>query len=89
MLAEVSKPMEAFGFEQAQKEYTLQSFGRYIFILIYFFTKLQKEGSFKSKKSKENCTTLASHYVHHCQPKKIILLSQLLSTKTNGNNIFD
>jgi hypothetical protein len=25
--AEVSKPMEAFGFEQAQKEYTLQSFG--------------------------------------------------------------
>merc|ERR1719285_1275493 len=27
VLAEVSKPMEAFGFEQAQKEYTLQSFG--------------------------------------------------------------
>merc|ERR1719410_2557900 len=27
ILAEVSKPMEAFGFEQAQKEYTLQSFG--------------------------------------------------------------
>ena len=27
MLAEVSKPMEAFGFEQAQKEYSLQSFG--------------------------------------------------------------
>jgi histone demethylase JARID1 len=25
--AEVSKPMEAFGFEQAQKEYTLQTFG--------------------------------------------------------------
>ncbi|XP_040580156.1 lysine-specific demethylase 5A [Lepeophtheirus salmonis] len=25
--AEVSKPMEAFGFEQAQKQYTLQSFG--------------------------------------------------------------
>lgn len=25
--AEVSKPMEAFGFEQAQKEYSLQSFG--------------------------------------------------------------
>lgn len=24
---EVSKPVEAFGFEQAQKEYTLQSFG--------------------------------------------------------------
>lgn len=24
---EVSKPLEAFGFEQAQKEYTLQSFG--------------------------------------------------------------
>ena len=27
VLAEVSKPMEAFGFEQAQKEYSLQSFG--------------------------------------------------------------
>jgi len=27
VLAEVSKPMEAFGFEQAQKEYNLQSFG--------------------------------------------------------------
>ena len=25
--AEVCKPMEAFGFEQAQKEYTLQTFG--------------------------------------------------------------
>ena len=25
--AEVSKPLEAFGFEQAQKEYTLQTFG--------------------------------------------------------------
>lgn len=24
---EVSKPMEAFGFEQAQREYTLQQFG--------------------------------------------------------------
>lgn len=27
MAVEVSKPVEAFGFEQAQKEYTLQSFG--------------------------------------------------------------
>ena len=27
VLAEVSKPLEAFGFEQAQKEYSLQSFG--------------------------------------------------------------
>ncbi len=27
MDAEVSKPSEAFGFEQAQREYTLQQFG--------------------------------------------------------------
>ena len=27
MAAEVEKPQEAFGFEQAQKEYTLQTFG--------------------------------------------------------------
>lgn len=27
MAEEVSKPMEAFGFEQAQREYSLQQFG--------------------------------------------------------------
>ena len=46
--------MEAFGFEQAQKEYTLQSFGKYIFILIYFFLpSYKKKGLLNQRKAKK------------------------------------